>query len=76
MPIVEVKLIERVFSDEEKRQMIERLTDVMVSISGEALRQSTHVVIEDIKSGEWGIGGRPITTEMVQGMAGRHPTTV
>ena len=76
MPIVEVKLIERVFSDEEKRQMIERLTDVMVSISGEALRQSTHGVIEDIKSGEWGIGGRPITTEMVQGMAGRHPTTV
>lgn len=72
MPLVEVKLIERVFSDDEKREMIERITDAMVSVSGEALRQSTWVLVEDVKSGDWGIGGRPITTEMVHQMANRE----
>lgn len=72
MPLVEVKLIERVFTDDEKRQMIERITDAMVSISGEALRQSTWVLVEDLKSGDWGIGGRAITTEMVQEIANRE----
>ncbi|MHB1986994.1 MAG: tautomerase family protein [Acidimicrobiales bacterium] len=72
MPIVEIKLIERVFTDDEKRQMIEKVTDTMVSISGEALRQSTTVLVQDVKSGDWGIGGRPITTEMVHQMSGRQ----
>lgn len=73
MPLVEIKLIDRVFSADEKRRMIEAVTDAMVGISGEALRPSTWVVVEDVKSGDWGIGGRSITTEMVQQMAAREP---
>ena len=73
MPLVEVKLIEGVFSADEKHQMMERVTDAMVSVYGEALRPSTWVLIEDVASGEWGIGGRAITSDMVQQMAGRVP---
>ena len=35
MPLVQVKLIEGVFSDAQKQEMIRKLTDAMVSIEGE-----------------------------------------
>jgi 4-oxalocrotonate tautomerase len=58
MPLVNVKLIEGVFTTEQKRDMIQRLTDTMVEIEGENLRPVTWVVIEEVKGGDWGIGGQ------------------
>ena len=69
MPLVQVKVIEGVFSDAQKQAMIEKLTDAMVSIEGENLRQVTWVTIEDVKSGEWGVGGNALTTEAVKALA-------
>jgi 4-oxalocrotonate tautomerase len=69
MPLVNVKCIEGVFSDRQKTQLIEKLTDAMVSIEGESLRPVTWVVIEEVKSGDWGIGGKPLTTEDVKALA-------
>lgn len=66
MPFVQVKVIEGVFSAEQKREMIGRLTDTMVAIEGEAMRGVTSVVIEEIRSGDWGIGGNALTTADVQ----------
>jgi 4-oxalocrotonate tautomerase len=63
MPLVNVKCIEGVFSDSQKQEMVKKLTDTMVSIEGENMRQVTLVVIEEVKSGHWGIGGTPLTTE-------------
>src|SRR4051794_35534883 len=37
VPLVQVKLIEGVFSHLQKRQMIEKLTEAMVSIEGERM---------------------------------------
>ncbi len=61
MPIVNVKVIEDVFTPEQKTQMITKLTDAMVEIEGENMRGVTWVYIEDIKQGEFGIGGQPLT---------------
>jgi 4-oxalocrotonate tautomerase len=69
MPLVNVKLIEGVFSDPQKKQIIEKLTDAMVSIEGENMRQVTWVVIEEVKSGDWAIGGSPLSTEAVKALA-------
>jgi 4-oxalocrotonate tautomerase len=69
MPLIQVKLIEKVFTHEQKQQMIEKITDAMVSVEGESMRGLTWVVIEDVQSGEWGIGGKPITTEAVTAIA-------
>jgi 4-oxalocrotonate tautomerase len=69
VPLVQVKLIEGVFSHLQKRQMIEKLTEAMVSIEGENMRQVTWVVIEEVPSGEWGIGGQPMTTADVKALA-------
>jgi 4-oxalocrotonate tautomerase len=69
MPLVQVKVIEGIFSDAQKRAMIEKVTDAMVSVEGENMRQVTWVTIEDVKSGEWGIGGKALTTEAVKALA-------
>ncbi len=69
MPFIQVKLIEGVFSHEQKREMVQKLTDAMVSIEGENMRPVTWVVIEEIKSGEWAIGGNPLTTTDVKNLA-------
>ncbi len=41
MPLVNVKLIEGVFTPQQKHEIVERLTEAMVSIEGENLRQVT-----------------------------------
>lgn len=69
MPLVNVKVIEGVFSEAQKKEMIQKLTDTMVSIEGENMRKVTWVVIEEVKSGNWGIGGNAITTENVIAIA-------
>lgn len=69
MPLVNVKLIEGVFTSAQKQEMIRKLTDTMVSIEGENMRSVTWVVVEEVKSGDWGIGGNPLTTEDVQALA-------
>ncbi len=69
MPVIEVHLIENVFSPEQKRQMISKLTDAMVAVEGEAMRGVTWVKISEVASGEWGIGGSPVTTQAIKEMA-------
>src|SRR3954468_14184147 len=69
MPLIEVHVIENVFNAEQKRQMISKLTDAMVSIEGEAMRGVTWVKISEVASGDWGIGGQSLTTEAVKDLA-------
>lgn len=69
MPLINVKVIEGVFTDSQKKEMVRSLTDAMVAIEGENMRQVTWCVIEDVKSGDWGVGGTPLTTEDVKSLA-------
>jgi 4-oxalocrotonate tautomerase len=69
MPLVQVKLIEGVFSDLQKQEMIRKLTDTMVSIEGENMRDVTWVIIEEVKSGSWGIGGKAPTAADIKAKA-------
>ena len=69
MPLVEVKVIEGVFSEDKQRQIVEGVTEAMVAIEGEGLRGVTWVLVEEVRSGDWGIGGRAITTEDIQTLA-------
>ena len=69
MPLIQVKLIEEVFTLAQKKEMITRITDAMVAIEGENMRGVTWVIIEDVRSGEWGIGGNALTTNDVRALA-------
>ena len=73
MPLVNVKVIEGVFRDDQKLEMIEKLTDTMVEIEGENMRGVTWVFIEESKSGDWGLGGSLLTTEAVKALAAGVP---
>lgn len=73
MPLIQVKLIEGVFNEAQKREMVRKLTDAMVSIEGENMRPVTWVLIEEIKNGDWGIGGKPITVAQVRELAAANP---
>src|ERR1041384_3999540 len=68
MPLINVKLIEGVFNEAQKKKMVSDLTDAMVAIEGETMRQVTWVVIEEVKSGNWALGGKPLTTADVRAM--------
>ena len=74
MPLIEVKLIEGVFTQAQKREMVRKLTDTMVAIEGENMRSATVVIIEEVKSGDWGIGGKALTTADVKELAAGKPT--
>ncbi|HVK07881.1 MAG TPA: 4-oxalocrotonate tautomerase family protein [Gemmataceae bacterium] len=73
MPLVTVKVIEGVFTPTQKRAMVRRLTDAMVSVEGEGLRPVTWVVIEEVKGGDWGVGGNPLTAADVKVIAAGVP---
>ena len=69
MPFVNIKIVEGVFNKEQKQQMIEKVTDAMVAIEGENMRPVTWVVVEEVKSGDWGIAGKGYTTEQIRAVA-------
>jgi 4-oxalocrotonate tautomerase len=66
MPLATIKVIEGVFSGHEKQRMIEKVTEAMLSVEGEILRDKTVVILEEVKSGDWGIGGKTVTTDDVK----------
>ena len=74
MPLIQVKVIEGVFTEAQKREIVKKLTDAMVSVEGEAMRPVTWVVVEEVKSGDWGIGGKALTTADVMALAAGRPT--
>jgi 4-oxalocrotonate tautomerase len=63
MSLITVKLLASRLSRADKQELIARLTDAAVSVEGEALRASTWVVVEEARSGDWGVGGSLPTSE-------------
>jgi 4-oxalocrotonate tautomerase len=57
----------------QKREIVERLIETMVSIECENMWPVTWVIIEEVNSGEWSIcgaiGGKPIATADVKALA-------
>jgi 4-oxalocrotonate tautomerase len=73
MPFVNVKLIEGVFTPDQKQRIVRDLTEAMVAIEGENMRPVTWVVVEEVQSGDWGIAGNPLSTADVKALAAGAP---
>ncbi|WP_417464812.1 tautomerase family protein [Kordiimonas sp.] len=69
MPLVTIDVIKNVFSDQQKRDLIENVTNAMVAVEGEAMRPVTWVRIQEVGEGDWGIGGQMLTAKDVHAMA-------
>jgi 4-oxalocrotonate tautomerase len=48
----------------------------MVSIEGENMRPVTVCYVEEVRSGDSGIGGKPLTTAGVKNLAADQPAAV
>jgi 4-oxalocrotonate tautomerase len=68
MPLVTIDIIKDVFTPEEKREMIQGVTEAMIAVEGEALRDKTWVKINEIQQGDWGIGGKLLGAADVQAL--------
>ena len=68
MSLIQVKVIAGVFTAPQKQEIVERLTNAMVAIEGECMRQGTWCVLEEVASGEWGVGGELLTADDIKAL--------
>jgi 4-oxalocrotonate tautomerase len=73
VPIIDVKVMEGVLSTEQKQTIAKGFTDVFADVVGSPIRPVTWVVISDVASGQWTIGGDPVTTDGVKQLLGAAP---
>src|ERR1700689_3724288 len=69
MPLINVRINENLSPGKQKQQIARDLPEAMVAIEGERMRGVTWCVIEEVKSGDWAIGGQSLTTEAVHALA-------
>ena len=69
MPLVDIEVIDGVFDEHQKAQMIEKVTNAMVEVEGEAMRGVTWVRVKEVRSGQWGIGGNTPSANDIKAMA-------
>ena len=58
MPFIAIKVFEKELSAAQTAEMIQDVTEAIIPFVGEGLRESTWIVVEEVKSGAWGIGGK------------------
>jgi 4-oxalocrotonate tautomerase len=69
MPLIQVKVMDGVYTAQQKQAIVARLSDAMVEIAGEEMRRLTWCVVEEVASGEWGIGGQTLTADDIRAIA-------
>lgn len=74
MPLVQIKGVSDYLTQNQKEELIRKVTDVVVSVEGEGVRPVTWVLVEEVPSGSWGVGGQPVTTETFRQIAAQ-PTS-
>jgi 4-oxalocrotonate tautomerase len=55
MPLVDIQLIKGILTPDQKKLVIQKVTDAMVSVEGEPMRPVTGCA-QEIESGNWAIG--------------------
>jgi 4-oxalocrotonate tautomerase len=65
MPLIEARLLEGVFSADEREQLAEGLINAVVGVKGESFRSETEVLIAEVPVGNWYERGVKIVPEGV-----------
>jgi 4-oxalocrotonate tautomerase len=61
MPIINIRFIKDVVATEEqKKELIEKMTDTFVGVLGDVVRPFTYCIIDEVPIGLWGIAGVPM----------------
>ena len=66
MPFVNIKITKEGATAEKKAQLIQGVTKLLVDVLGKN-PQTTVVVIEEVDTDNWGIGGETVTARIKRG---------
>ncbi len=69
MPLAQLKGLSGFLSADQKSELIRKVTDAIVSVEGEGLQPVTWVILEEVPSGQWGVGGTTVTTGALEKLA-------
>jgi len=72
MPLITLKMFEDELSDSQTKDLIHQITEAVIPFVGEKLRDSTWVLVEEIASGSWGIGGKAFGLKDVRAIQARE----
>lgn len=70
MPYANLKVPTGTITADQKRLLVERVTDLYAEVYGEAARPNVLVVVEEVADGGWGFGGRVLTAALLNGETG------
>ncbi|WP_461517647.1 tautomerase family protein [Porticoccus sp.] len=72
MPLAQLKGLSGYLDAEQKKLLIERVTDAILSVEGEGLRPVTWVIIDDVPEGQWGVGGNTVSVNFLKNLASQQ----
>ena len=64
--MVAIKVFKDELSNSQTQDLIHKVTEAVIPFVGEKLRDNTWVLIEEIASGSWGIGGKAFGLEDIR----------
>lgn len=66
MPLVEVKVFKDELTPDQTCTLIQKITDAVTSVTSAKLRDVTWVIVSEVPSGNWGIGGTALGLDDVK----------
>ncbi|KIC16788.1 MULTISPECIES: tautomerase family protein [unclassified Leisingera] len=63
MPLIDIHVLEGVFTEEEKHQLIRETAKAFGTVAGQVMQDNTSVRIHEVRSGHWGGADTVWTTE-------------
>jgi 4-oxalocrotonate tautomerase len=70
MPLVEVKVFQDELTAEQTSTLIQRITDAVTATTSDKLRDVTWVIVSEVRSGHWGVGGKALGLDDVRKIMG------
>ena len=66
MPLINVRVFKDELSADQSKDLIGKITDAITEVTSEKLREVTWVIIEEVKDGQWGVGGNALSLDDVR----------
>jgi 4-oxalocrotonate tautomerase len=67
--LIQVKLIDGLLTGPQKRELVERLTNAVVTSAGESMRRTTWCLVEEVSEDDWGVGGQTVALDDMRALA-------
>ena len=66
MPFANLKVPQNSVTTQQKKDLVDTVTDAYVKIWGEGARQNVLVLVDEVPEGGWGVGGNILTADMLR----------